>query len=67
VIFKVQPPFEGVRVTVLSKAQRRVLTTDCLACNREAWQPMCELCDDLEAAEERAAEHDEPRGRNDGD
>lgn len=44
---------------------RRLLTAPCLACNREAWTIMCELCADLEAAEERAAEHDELRGRDD--
>ena len=49
----------------MSTAQRRVLTSPCMACNREQGQPLCELCDDLEAAEERAAEHDEPKGSTD--
>jgi hypothetical protein len=40
----------------MTASQRRLLLTACLACNREAWQPMCELCNDLEDAEERAEE-----------
>jgi hypothetical protein len=32
----------------------RLLASPCLACNREAWQPMCDLCSDLVDAEETA-------------
>ena len=43
-------------------APRRILTQPCMACNRESGWPMCELCDDLESAEERASDHDDPKG-----
>ena len=49
----------------MTTSQRRVLTIPCMACNREPGQPLCELCDDLESAEERAQDHDEPRGSGD--
>lgn len=39
---------------------RRLLLTACLACNRDQGQPMCDLCDDLESAED-AARDDERR------
>lgn len=34
----------------------RLLTEPCLACNREAGEPMCTLCDAMTRAEEEAAE-----------
>jgi hypothetical protein len=46
----------------VSTVQKRVLTQDCMACNREHGQPMCDLCADMEQAEETASERrdDEP-------
>ncbi len=38
---------------------KRVLTQPCLACNREAFTEMCQLCAELEDAEERASEQGE--------
>ena len=38
----------------MTAAQRRLLVRECMACNREVGQPMCDLCSDLEEAEERA-------------
>ena len=40
----------------MSYAQRRLLTAPCLACNREHGQPMCDLCSELEYAEENPYE-----------
>jgi len=43
----------------------RLLASDCMACNRPAWQPMCELCQDLVEAEERAEEQGSDDDRDD--
>lgn len=48
----------------MSTAQRRVLTMPCMACNRIVGEPMCELCSDLEDAEERASDHYQPGEEN---
>ena len=36
----------------------RLLTQPCLACNRESYEPLCELCAELEAAEETPVERE---------
>ena len=40
----------------MTASQRRLLAEDCLACNRVTFQSMCELCADMEQAEETATE-----------
>ncbi len=38
---------------------RRLLLAPCLACQRAHGEPMCELCADLEEAEERSSDDDD--------
>jgi hypothetical protein len=46
-------------VNFVQTQTRRLLLHDCMACNRIVGQPMCDLCADLEDADENAERRDD--------